>query len=82
MSTEPTIDVRALADAVRHGELSAERREHLVTLLHSVATAVRLGTKGPGDLPSQRHGWGAGIPARLLAAGHQHLHGAGPNSRI
>jgi hypothetical protein len=37
MSTEPTTDVRALVDAVRHGELSAEQREHLVTLLHSVA---------------------------------------------
>jgi hypothetical protein len=42
MSLEPTTDVRALADAVRHGELSAEQREHLVTLLHSVASAVRL----------------------------------------
>jgi hypothetical protein len=30
MSTEPTTDVRVLADAVRHSELSAEQREHLV----------------------------------------------------
>jgi hypothetical protein len=34
--------VRALAAAVRDGELTPEQREHLVDLLHSVGTAVAL----------------------------------------
>jgi hypothetical protein len=33
---------RALAAAVRDGELTPEQREHLVDLLHTLATAVAL----------------------------------------
>jgi hypothetical protein len=44
MRTEPITHehVRALAVAVRDGELTPEQREHLVDLLHSVGTAVGL----------------------------------------
>ena len=44
MSTEPTTTghIRALADAIRDGELSPAQREHLVTLLHSLNTAATL----------------------------------------
>jgi hypothetical protein len=45
MINEPTTaheQVRALAAAVRDGELTPEQREHLVDLLHSVGTAVAL----------------------------------------
>jgi hypothetical protein len=45
MSTAPTTnttDVRTLAAAIRDGELTPEQREHLIDLLHSLNTAVRL----------------------------------------
>lgn len=41
MSTMPTSTaIRALAAAVRDGELTTVWRENLVTLLHNIATAV------------------------------------------
>ena len=47
MSTEPTTyeQTRALADAVRDGELTTTQRTALVDLLHSVATATRLASQ-------------------------------------
>jgi hypothetical protein len=45
MINEPTTvheRVRALTAAVRDGELTLEQREHLVDLLHTLATAVTL----------------------------------------
>jgi hypothetical protein len=59
MSTEPATDVRALADAVRHGELSASSGS---TLSRRCTTSPRRSGwhRGLRRLPNQRHGWGLG----------------------
>ncbi len=53
MSTEPTTieHVRALALAVRDGELTPEQRECLVSLLYSLGTAVRLAPRAEQHYP-------------------------------
>lgn len=54
MSTEPTTTreyVRALAAAVRDGELTPEQRWCLADLLHSLNTAVRLAPRAQKNYP-------------------------------
>jgi hypothetical protein len=61
MSTEPATDVRALAYAVRHGELSASSGSTLS--LRCTASPRRPGWhRGLRRLPNPRHGWALGYP--------------------
>jgi hypothetical protein len=67
-----TTDVRALAAAVRDGELTLQQREYLVTLLHSLSTAVTLAPPGTGALPTQRRR-SIGLSGRSLRTSHHQL---------
>jgi hypothetical protein len=53
MSSVPTTyeHVRALAAAVRDGELTPEQRTHMVTLLHDIGTAVTLAPRAQKQFP-------------------------------